>query len=207
MTEGFLYRLSPVPPPYSRAEIDRYMGAKRNDPATEELVEKCLSECENVLRYSLCYRIFSCKATADSVSFAGCEIPSADLAKNLAGCQKIALIAATVGLGIDRLITKYSAISPATALCLQAIGAERVESMLDAFEEEWIKNGAMLRPRFSPGYGDFPLAFQREIFRILDCPKTLGLTLNDSLLMSPSKSVTAVLGLLPTDRDEKGDPV
>lgn len=51
------------------------------------------------------------------------------------------------------------------------------------------------RPRFSPGYGDLPLSAQREIFAVLDCGKRIGLMLNDSLLMSPSKSVTAFVGI------------
>ena len=43
--------------------------------------------------------------------------------------------------------------------------------------------------------GDVPLAVQRDIFSVLDCPRQIGLSLNDSLLMSPSKSVTAFVGL------------
>ena len=48
--------------------------------------------------------------------------------------------------------------------------------------------------RFSPGYGDFDIVYQKDIFAILDCPKRIGLTLNSSLMMSPSKSVTAIIG-------------
>ncbi len=51
------------------------------------------------------------------------------------------------------------------------------------------------RPRFSPGYGDLTLLAQKDIFAVLDCGKRIGLTLNDSLLMSPSKSVTAFVGI------------
>ena len=50
-------------------------------------------------------------------------------------------------------------------------------------------------PGFSPGYGDLPLDLQREIFAALDCPKRIGVSLNESLLMSPSKSVSAIIGL------------
>ena len=57
--------------------------------------------------------------------------------------------------------------------------------------------GLSLRPRFSPGYGDFPLSMQTPIFDALDCPRKIGVSLNASLLMSPSKSVTAVIGLAP----------
>ena len=49
--------------------------------------------------------------------------------------------------------------------------------------------------RYSPGYGDLPLELQREIIRVLDCGRTIGITLTESLLMQPSKSVTAVIGM------------
>jgi 5-methyltetrahydrofolate--homocysteine methyltransferase len=52
-----------------------------------------------------------------------------------------------------------------------------------------------LKPRFSPGYGDLDLSCQKDIFKLLDCSKKIGLTLNDSLLMSPTKSVTAFVGI------------
>ena len=81
----------------------------------------------------------------------------------------------------------------------QAIGAERVEALCDAFcadvKRRAAEEGLCPRPRFSPGYGDVPLELQRDIFRVLDCPRKIGLTLNGSLLMTPSKSVTAVIGL------------
>ena len=52
-----------------------------------------------------------------------------------------------------------------------------------------------IKPRFSPGYGDVPLEIQKDIVMLLDCAKRIGVSLNDSLLMSPSKSVTAFIGL------------
>ena len=126
-------------------------------------------------------------------------VKSADLKKNLRGCRKIILFAATIGLGTDRLIARYSRTSPAKALCFQAIGAERIESLCDVFNKEVSqqcrRNGFFTRPRFSPGYGDLPLDVQKSIFSVLDCPRKIGLSLNESLLMSPSKSVTAIIGL------------
>ena len=114
------------------------------------------------------------------------------------------IFAATIGVEIDRLITKYSRLSPAKAFCCQAIGAERVEELCDDFcesvNEKLGAGGEMLKPRFSPGYGDLPLETQKMIFSLLDCPKRIGVTLGDSLLMSPSKSVTAFAGI--TKRQE-----
>ena len=75
----------------------------------------------------------------------------------------------------------------------------RIESLADTFEKEQRNFKAaekkFLRPRFSPGYGDFELGVQSDIFRVLDCPRRIGLSLNKSLLMSPSKSVTAIIGI------------
>jgi len=104
---------------------------------------------------------------------------------------------ATVGLELDRLIARYSRISPVKALFYQSIGAERIESLCDAFcdEMEPLYAPGRTKPRYSPGYGDLPLDVQKAFFAVLDCPRKIGLTLNESMLMSPSKSVTAIIGI------------
>ena len=56
-------------------------------------------------------------------------------------------------------------------------------------------DGKSLRTRVSPGYGDISLTMQKDIFAILDCERKIGITLNEDLLMSPSKSVTAIAGI------------
>ena len=74
-----------------------------------------------------------------------------------------------------------------------------MEALSDLFnaqiEEEAGAQGMSLRPRFSPGYGDLPLVVQKEFMTLLDCAHLIGINLNESLLMSPSKSVTAVIGM------------
>ena len=129
------------------------------------------------------------------------SVRSEQLAKNLQGCSKVLLLAATAGVGIDRLIGKYGRIAPSKALMFQAIGTELVEAICDAFSKEYEETyHCVLRPRFSPGYGDLALETQKDIFAVLEPARKIGLTLNDSLLMSPSKSVTAFAGI--TDCDE-----
>ena len=65
------------------------------------------------------------------------------------------------------------------------------ESIRAELEEEHL----YLRPRFSPGYGDFDICYQEPVVRMLNCAKTIGLTLTDSFMMTPTKSVTAVIGI------------
>ena len=105
------------------------------------------------------------------------------------------LFAATVGLEIDRAIVKYGKLRPSLAVCIQAVAAERIEALCNAFCDSLVDMGYELKPRFSPGYGDLSLSVQQQIFSALNCPKSIGLTLNESLLMSPTKSVTAIVGV------------
>ena len=80
---------------------------------------------------------------------------------------------------------------------MHAIGAQQVEGGCDLLcrrlQEQFPEKE--LTDRFSPGYGDLPLAMQREVMDALDCGRTVGITLSDSLLMTPSKSVTAIIGM------------
>jgi cobalamin-dependent methionine synthase I len=147
----------------------------------------------------VCFAHFPVRHDGEYIDLGFAKTNSANLRKNLEGCKSAVLFAATIGLGIDRLIARYSKISPAKALIFQSIGAERIEALCEAFvcdiHNECKKNGSALRPRFSPGYGDLPLDVQKNIFDALDCPRKIGLSLNESLLMSPTKSVTAIIGI------------
>lgn len=187
---------------YNRREILRYSGSGEN-PAVERLMEECIGECAPMNSGSVCWREIDVKPEKDGVCLPFARLKSRALAKNLDGCDRAVIFAATIGIGADRLIRRAVRTDMAKAVMLQAIGTERVETLCDAFCED-IKSMAdecrlYPRPRFSPGYGDLPLEFQRELVRELDCRRKIGITLNESLLMSPSKSVTALIGLSKTE--------
>ncbi len=183
---------------YNIKEILRY-SASADTASVRELVYECMEEAAPVFSYRACYSEFPISISESRVKLESFEIISKDLAKNLLNCEGAVLFAATVGIGIDRLISKYSILSPAKAVVFQAIGAERIETLCDEFcfrlSRDFEKKGKLLKPRFSPGYGDLSLECQRELFRLLDCQRNIGLTLNESMLMSPSKSVTAIIGI------------
>lgn len=185
-----------TPPPINKSEILRYAGAKSEDENFLLLLEECLSELENKLTYKVCYCEMNATINDSLCNFEILKLNSNNLSKNLNGCNKVLLFAATIGIEIDRFITKYSHISPTKSLIFQAIGAERIESLCDCFCNEYMKeNNISLKPRFSAGYGDLELEIQKDIFRILNCSKNIGLSLSDSLLMTPTKSVTAFVGI------------
>ena len=192
--------MAPYPlPPVCRSEVLRYAGCCSETPELSALLTQTILEAQPLITPGLCWQSFPLKAEGNVLDFTFASTDSPSLARHLSGCERVVVFAATVGLPIDRLIYRYGKTAPAKALLLQAIGAERIEALCDSFQEqirqEAAKEGLSITSRFSPGYGDLPLAFQQEIFRILDCPRKIGLTLNDSLLMSPSKSVTAIIGI------------
>ena len=186
-------------PPADRNEIFRYAGVKAATPKLEALLEEALTEALPLLTGRVCWMEFPIVRTQEHLDLGFTRTDSASLARSLTGCDRIVVFGATLGLALDRMIVRCGRTSPSKALMLQAIGAERIEALCDAFcEKLWQEaaaQGLYLRPRFSPGYGDLPLELQKDIFRVLDCSRRIGLTLNESFLMSPSKSVTAIAGL------------
>ena len=186
-------------PKVDRNEILRYLGAKKGDLVTENLLDSCLFELEEKLKYLLCYTELSIGIDGDEIDLGFTRVSSHSLAINLSGCDKIILFCATVGIEADRLMTRYSTTSPSRTAMLGAIGSERVEALCDEFcasvSLELKERGYSCRPRYSPGYGDLSLEVQRDIFRTLEPSKRIGVSLGDSLFMTPTKSVTAIIGL------------
>ena len=186
-------------PSVRREEILRYAGARDVTQQVSALLEECLSEALGQLTYRVCWQKLPVIPVDDSLDLTFSRTDSEKLRRHLEGCGHIILFGATVGIGLDRLIARYGRTAPAKALLLQAIGAERIEALCDAFSQKIRQDSAAeglhTTSRFSPGYGDLPLDLQRDIFRTLNCAGRIGLTLTDSLIMSPSKSVTAIIGI------------
>jgi hypothetical protein len=186
-------------PPWNRREILRYALCTGAEGRTTALMEECIAEIEPMLCYRVCFARFPIEMAEGELDLGFARAQSRALAKNLASCEEIVLFAATVGLAPDRLTARYAGVSPAKSLFFDAIGAERVEALCDAFcaelKAEAAENGGFTRPRFSSGYGDLPLALQKDIFRALSPERHIGATLRESLIISPAKTVTAIVGI------------
>ena len=189
-----VYQKSYVLPDPDSREILRYAGMRGAADEVVSLLDECIAETESLLRPRVCW---CCVGIKEVLEMPECAVifDSLALSKHLEGCSRIVIFAATIGIETDRAITRYNVLSPTKALLISAIGSERIEALCDAFENDLRSEGRELRPRFSPGYSDLPLQYQGEIFSLLDCPRRIGLTLTDSMLMSPSKSVSAIIGI------------
>ena len=124
------------------------------------------------------------------------------LAVRLAGCGEVYLACGTLGAEFDAYHRLVSVRSGADALIVQAVGAAAIEKVMDGIEDDIraeLAPGETLVARYSPGYADFPLAEQRTLLTLLDSARKAGVSLTDSLLMVPSKSVCAVIGVRMDD--------
>ena len=191
-----LAELGEIPP--DEKEILRYAMMPSGAPAPEELpLAACLAEARKVVRCRAVWRRYPLKKDGKTLDLGFAKTDSGDLGRLVEGCGEILLFACTAGVEIDRLTARTKIVSPARALLLHAIGAQQVEGACDRLcrqLEETFPDRVLTR-RYSPGYGDLPLSLQREVIAALSCERTIGVTLTESLLMSPSKSVTAIIGM------------
>lgn len=192
-----------------RKEALRYLGfgQKPADERTEAILGECLKELKAAVRPGAAVREFPIRfldgekpGRKKRVLCDGCfETESESLLRNLSGCESVLLMAATLGMEADRLLMKYERISMAKAVVMQAAAAGMIEIYCNErcleWKAEYEARGLFLRPRFSPGYGDFSLSSQAGILNALDAGKRPGIRLTDGGLMIPVKSVTAVIGI------------
>ena len=190
-------------------EMFRYMGYGGNEPDPEVAAEAelCLTRLLEETEPKTVWRRFPLDLeSGDIVRVEGMEIRSGALFRNLRGCREVILMAATLGMAPDRMAARAQAAGKMSrAVMLQAAAAALIEEVCDELNEqlrlEAAGEGKTLRPRFSPGYGDFRLEHQTDLFRILEVQKRIGVTLTEHLLMMPSKSVTALIGISDTAPD------
>ena len=181
------------------SEIARYMRMGTSLPEGElaARIEKLRDEALGIVRTARTWRRFKVSDGAIKSGSVQLEI-GGSLARHIEGCHDAFLVCGTIGPAFDAFQRRASVSSGVDALVVQAIGAALIEKWMDETEDEIRKElapGESLVSRYSPGYGDFPLSAQRTLLALLDAPRRAGVSLTDSLLMVPSKSVSAVIGV------------
>ncbi len=179
--------------------IYRYLGLRGTAPdeALEALTKKNLKEFQEIAKFSACYLLLPCRETEEGVDFGAFLAPGKSLKRNLRGCGQAILFAATAGVETERQRRRAELSSMAQAVVLDAIGSAAIESFCDWLSDGWRRDcpNFVLRPRFSPGYGDLPLETQKTLLSVLDAGRKAGVSLTESFLMLPQKSVSAIVGL------------
>jgi hypothetical protein len=186
------------------------------DPATEKLADEAIARCLSLARPRHVYRsfapIFDDDAGEIRLPDAALTLTGGGIRRNLGGAERVIVMAATLGSEAERAITAAQHEGMSMALAMDAAATACIEAVCDEVCEEIAvaaaKEGLSTGNRFSPGYGDLPLALQPAILATLDAGRKIGLTCTDTLIMLPRKSVTAFVWLFRKEcGEEKRDCV
>lgn len=191
MTELVYRTLDPLSLNPSDCELQARLRAPISEFENE--VKAALSDIKALIKPRYAAARVKLNYTQDGVDFGFGEVKSKALLKNLDSADEAFVVACTLGAEADRLVLSTKT-SPSRAFVLDACASALAEALIDACETE-IGKGLTLRPRFSPGYADFPLSHQPYLLKFLDADRRLGIFVSESLLMTPRKSITAVIGI------------
>lgn len=176
-------------------EVAVYLGYYSANGIDEKTITDSISEFKDSSDFKACCVKVPVKITESGVDLEFMQTESKSLRKNLDGCDEAFILAATTGISSQRLIERNSVISPIKGIVTDCVGSAAIEAFCDKINLSLSDNPDFLRPRFSPGYGDLCIDCQRKIVDFLCTSKNIGLSLTESLMMVPKKSVTAIIGI------------
>lgn len=186
----------------NRNEAVRYLGG--SGVAPNYRMDRLMDECEQEIlaksapKYLYVEKNLPCEEL----------MQGEDIKNHLDGCEKVIVMCATLGAEIDRIIRINQISDMAKAVVLDSFASVAIEQVCSKVDELIAEKyeGYFQTFRFSPGYGDYPIELQKSVLSMLDAPRKIGLATNENSLLTPTKSVTAVMGLskTPIDRKKRG---
>ena len=185
-------RYMKVPPP---AELPP-------DSQDSELIETVKQAFINIKNFStprLIFGRFNIKKSDSNIEIEGAKFSSKDIARLTSRSDKCYLLAATLGHEVDRQILIAQKKNMLEGLAFDACASVYIDEFIDEFTKNEISKTLnekeFLTSRFSPGYGDLDMTVTADIIAILNATKRIGLSVTNSFMMTPIKSVTAIIGI------------
>ena len=194
-----------------RNEVLRYLGYQNQkiDGAIDNLIDGSIREVSENISERYVYRIFDIEKKDGAVKLKNSSVvlPGSNIYRHLTDAVKCVVMAVTIGNKVDEKIQYYSRMDVTKGLIVDACATAAVESLCDKVEEELKEiakdEGYFLTGRYSPGYGDLPITLQPDILNILDAHRKIGLSVTESCILTPRKSVTAIAGFVREKSGEK----
>lgn len=189
-----------------RDEAFRYMGAKGEVPQN---ISQIADECEELLIKSVTpvyvWKMYDISHRSGGIAVSGTDIllKGIDISEHLKDCFECILMCATLSAGADKVIKSCEVTGMEKAVIADCLASAACEQICDTAEWEiqhtLSEYGYYYTWRFSPGYGDLPIDIQPRFLEALDAQKRIGVTVTESCILIPRKSVTAVIGI--SDRE------
>ena len=184
-------------------EVLRYLEYKGQ--IIDDNLKETINQCKNITKARInpryTFRVYSIKKNKGIIEFEGSnlKLESRDLYKVLKDCNKCILMAATIGLDIEKDIRKYSFTELTKGIIIDSCATTAIEEVCDMVQEEVqnniLEDGQYTTLRYSPGYGDLPIEKNKDILNLINGQKEIGLTITTNGIMIPRKSVIAVIGI------------
>ena len=185
----------------NKNEAARYLGYKDSLPDVN-MTKLILSAEQNLLKLiepKYTYKIFDISLSEEKVELKGAELelPGKSIVEHLKGCEKAAVMCATLSGGVDKLLRESELSDMVNTLIIDALANAAIEQVCDEVEKIILKDFKEYNAtwRFGVGYGDLPLTTQRDLLLTLDTQKRIGVCTTESCILTPRKSVTCIIGL------------
>jgi len=188
-----------------RDEVLRYLQTSKDleDENINRLLDESITEIKKQINFRYLYQKFPIQHTAAGVKIKNTTLTleGKSIKKHLENSKEIYLMAATLGTQVDKRISYYEKISVTKSMIFDACATTAIEEGCNQLEKE-IKQKVLeagnkdITFRYSPGYGDLGINIQKEFLRILNAPKKIGLTASKYNMLIPTKSVTAIIGVV-----------
>lgn len=183
-------------------ETRRYAGLARSEDFPSKLISEACLDVQSLAKPMGIYEIYPYRPEAAVIAAdQPLALTGEIVKKHLAGAEKIAVMAVTIGNELEQAIAAHFAKGEYTsALLLDAAATTAVEMVADQLNELIIqqaaRQGYTTTWRFSPGYGNWDITAQAAIITLAGAEQ-IGISVTETAMMSPRKSVSAVIGFIP----------
>ena len=188
-----------------KLEVLRYLGhnGQEIDSDLNLRINECIKETKKEIDTKYIYEIYDIKNDLDlnTIEFKNTNLilKSKDVSELLKDCDKCVLMCATLGFNIEKNIRRYSYNDLTKGIIVDACATTSIEEICDLIQDNILqqrsKEGKSLTMRYSPGYGDLDISANKDILQVLDAHKRIGVTVTNTGIMIPRKSVVALIGI------------
>ena len=189
-------------------EVLRYLQYKNQDIKSDllDIIDQSIEETKKIINPRFMMRKYSIKKKKlfdkkSQVILEGTNLilESNDVYDLLLECDECILIAATLGLEIEKEIRKLTYTDLTKGVIIDSCATTAIEEVCDILQDDiakkLLKEDKYITYRYSPGYGDLPIDINEDIINLLNTSNKIGLTITKDKIMIPRKSVVAIIGI------------
>lgn len=192
----------------NRAEALRYMGYKSQpDERILNVVDECEKELLAAARPQFVWRSFNLIRIGDSLSLSDCsfDLEGRDIAEHLRGCDKAAVICATLSSDTDRYLKKLDVSDSMKALISDALANALVEQVIEEARKDIIANLPEYHTTwcYGAGYGDFSIETAPMLIASVDAVRKIGVCCTATNMLTPRKTIIGIVGLSKGELERK----